>query len=118
MEKSQEQIRFENMYVDSIGGWWSEYPLGSAGNIIHWIYVYTMLRIADSVTVGENEVQLYEKPLARFVIDEERQMPIFIILNNDIDPNFYENQEIFLQGLKDYPEFIKQYAELIYNIKR
>jgi hypothetical protein len=35
MEKSQEEIVFENLHIKQLGGWWSSYAPKSIGNIIH-----------------------------------------------------------------------------------
>jgi len=111
MEKSQDQIKFENLYTSSLGGYCRSYKYKSLGNAIHWIYIYTNLNISEQITVGNDEVHLYGKLLARITWNDELQMPIFSNIDDGPYPYFSENQMRYLRGLKEYPEFIKEMTE-------
>lgn len=116
--KSQDQIQFENLYSNSLGTWWSAYPPGSLGNIIHWVYVYTMLHIAEEVTIGNNEVRYRGDLLARFTLNEKLQMPIFYDINDEIYPYFSKNQECFIKGLKTYKDYVEEMNERYAAVKQ
>jgi hypothetical protein len=115
-KKSQHQIRFENLFLRSLSGWWSSYAPQTVGNIIHWVYVFSeSLDAAEQITVGSNEVHLYGKLMARIEIDEALQMPIFV----DIDyyNHFEQNQKIFHEGLRMYKDFIREWSERYKKIR-
>ena len=112
MEKSQDQIKFENLFSKSLTTWWSNYKLGSLGNIIHWIYVYTSLNIAEIITVGNGEVHYREKLLARFTLNDKLDMPIFFDIDDDPYPYFSENQQRYITGLTRFPEFVGKMTQL------
>jgi len=104
-EKTQHQIIFENLFLRSLGGWWSGYAPQAVGNIINWVYVFSeRLDTAENVTVGGYEVHLYGKRIATVEIDEALQMPIF--KNIDYYDHFEKNQKIFHEGLKLYKNFV------------
>lgn len=115
MEKSQHQIRFENLFYRSKGGWWNSYKFGSSGNLIHWVYVFSeMLNVAEQVIIGEKELTLNGKHFADVKLDEKLQMPIFS--NIQWHKHFEENQKIYHEGLSKYKSFVRnvnmQYKEL------
>lgn len=115
-EKSQHQIRFENLFIRSLGGWWSGYAPESVGNIIHWVYVFSeRLDTAENITVGNNEVRLHGKRMAKIEMDEALQMPIF----TDIDyyEHFEQNQKIFHEGLKIYKDFVREWGKRYQGIR-
>lgn len=118
-EKSQDQIHFENLYVKHKGGWWTNHPSQSVGNIIHWLYVYGTLDIAERVTVGNGFVNLYDKPLCQFKFTEENpNLPYFF---DFIDPEKYDfiinSQNHYLNGLKKFPKFVEEIDQKYKEIK-
>jgi hypothetical protein len=95
---TQEQIRFENMKINHEGGWFREYPFKSIGNIMHWIYVYAGLNVADSSTYGDGVVDFFGKRIATFIWDEELKMPIFDF--KDGYEHASDQQKIYLSFVK------------------
>lgn len=108
MEKSQDRIKFENLYNNSLSTWWSKYPFESFGSVIHWIYVYTNLNIAEQVTVGNNEVNYNGKLVARYTFNDKLQIPLFYHINDEIYPYFSENQEIYITGLTRFKDYVDE----------
>ena len=117
MEKSQDRIRFERLYLDSIGGFWYKYNVGSSGSVIHWLNVYTMMSIADSSIIGGGEVIFRNKKLANFLFDYELNIVIFHNIDDSIYPEFTRNQECYLRGLIEYKDFIEYANNLRDGIK-
>jgi hypothetical protein len=87
---TQEEIKFYNMHTNHIGGWYSECPFKSAGNLIHWIYVYAGLPVADSITVGQDGIDYLGQKLVLYEFNEDIQMPEF-------GDNFFSFKEIISQ---------------------
>lgn len=54
--------------------WWSDHPEKSIGRIIHFIYTYCGLHIAESVTVGEKEVSLNSQKIAEVITWEDFEL--------------------------------------------
>ena len=111
-KKNQNKIQFENLHTKHLGGWWGNSPIKSLGNIIHWLYTYGTLDIAEQVTVGDGEVHWFGRLMVKFKYTEENpEIPFFY----DLEYPEYEfimiNQEKYLQGLKDFSEFAEKYNE-------
>lgn len=118
-EKSQEQIIFENLHSSHLGGWWRSYPPKSLGNVIHWIYVYGKLDIAERVTVGDGEVHDQGYLFMRFKFTEENpDIPYFYDLQSDKYDYIIDNQEYYLSGLKKFPEYVKMMDERYGEIRK
>lgn len=105
-EKSQEQIIFENLHTSHYSGWWGNYPSKSLGNIIHWIYVYGTLAMAENVIVGDNEIHLRGNLLMKYKYVND--IPYFYDLQDEKYQFIIDNQEIYLNGLKNCPEFVEE----------
>jgi len=112
MEKSQDEIKFENLYSNSLGGFWSHYQYESMGNVIHWLYTYTNLDIAEQATIGGGEVHYRGELLARFTFNPKLEMPIFYEINDKLYPYFSENQERYITGLTRFPAFVEKMTQL------
>lgn len=101
MEKTQQEIRLERIISDHEYSWYKEYSYGTIGNIIHWIYVYCGLHIAEYIQVGEGSVTLYNQPFATFEKNDKLQLPIFYF--NSSHPyyrsEFEEEQKIYLESI-------------------
>lgn len=120
-EKGTEQflIRFRNLLTNHLGGWWCEHKYKSVGNIIHWIYVYSMLSIAETVTIGDGVVNHHGVILATYVFDDELKMPVFEFSKDEKYDWVVDNQRIYLEGLRKPAltiDIIEKYAKL-YNLK-
>lgn len=103
----QEKIVFKNLFIKHMSGYCREYASGTFGNIIHWIYVYSNLNIADTIQVGENKVYYLEKELCEFYQSSMRDMPIF----NGFDKEYKyidEKQDIFLRQINNLVRYEKQ----------
>ena len=116
MEKSQEEIRFTNLYYDSKGGFWRHYKPGSMGNILHWIYVYGTLNLAEGVQVGEGQITWFGRPLMKHKDNPEcPDVPYFYDLEYPEFGFILKNQEAYLDGLKKFPKLVeeidKKYAD-------
>lgn len=98
MDLKQQEIRFENMDINHKGGWFREYPFRSVGNVMHWIYVYAGLHVADSATYGDGTVDLHGKRVATFIWDETLKMPVFDFKSGYEHAD--EQQTIYISFLK------------------
>lgn len=96
---SQEEIRFQNVAVNHYAGWWHDCPYKSIGSIMHWIYVYSNLHIAESIIIGQDSATLFGKPYCTFMFDDSLQMPIFKFENGHEWERL--NQEAYLKGLSE-----------------
>lgn len=114
--KSQEQIRFENLYTSHYGGWWKNYSPKSIGNIIHWIYVFGTLTMAETVTIGDNKIYWHGNLLMKFKYLDD--MPYFYELQDEKYQFIIDNQEIYLKGLKKFSKFVKEIDEKYSEIKQ
>lgn len=88
MKEEKELIKFKNN------------PLKSVGNIMHWIYVYGNLSVAEDIQIGENNVYYNGKLLCEFNISSENNIPIFHGFSEKykwID----DNQYLFLRKLNN-----------------
>ena len=117
-EKPQEQIIFENLYLKHKGGWWRNHPFESLGNIIHWLYVYGTLQIAENCTVGDGYVNYHNFNIKFKFTDEHPHIPYFYSLDNDKYDFILENQMYYLDGLKKFPTFVKEIDEKYNEIKK
>jgi hypothetical protein len=116
MEKTQEQIRFENMYYKSMGGFWRHYAPTTMGNVIHWLHTYGTLHFAETVQIGEGQITLYSKPILKWKDNPAcPDVPYFYDLEDPKYDFILQNQEIYLDGLKKFPTLVadidKKYAE-------
>ena len=112
MEKSQEQIRFENLYLDSKGGFWAHYAPGTMGNILHWLQTFGTLNIAEGVQVGGGNITWFERPMLKYKDNPEcPDIPYFYDLEYPEFEFILYNQESYLNGLKKFPEFVKETDE-------
>jgi hypothetical protein len=68
-EMTQDEIKYINMDSNHLSGWLWNAPFKSLGNVIHWIYTYSNLHIAESIQVGNNVVELYGKKIADIECD-------------------------------------------------
>ena len=110
MEKSQDQIKLENLHTKHLGGWWGTYPPKSLGNIIHWLYTYGTLDIAERVTVGDGEIHWFGRLMLKFkFMDENPEIPFFYDLEYPEYDFILINQEKYLDGLKKFPKFVEEY---------
>lgn len=109
--KLQDQIIFENLYYRHKGGWWRNKPFGSLGNIIHWLYVYGTLQIAETCQVGDGYIKSYNLNLNFKFTDENPHIPYFYNLDNENFNFILENQKYYLDGLKKFPTFVVEVDE-------
>lgn len=111
-EKPQEQIIFENLYYKHKGGWWRTYKAPSLGNVIHWLYVYGTLNIAEQVTVGDGIINLHGKHFCDYsYVEDNPNMPIFFNLQDEKYDFVLENQKYFLVGLNKFNKFVETIDE-------
>lgn len=111
MNKSQKQISFENLYLRHKSGWWRNHPFESLGNIIHWLYVYGTLQIAENCTVGNRYVNYHNFTMKFKFADENPHIPYFYDLDNNKYDFILKSQEDYLDGLKNFPTFVKEIDE-------
>ena len=111
MEKNnQNKIQFENLHTKHLGGWWGSSPTKSLGNIIHWLYTYGTLNIAENVTVGDGEVHWFGQLMVKFKFTEENpEIPYFYDLEYPEYSFILINQEKYLQGLNDFPKLVEEH---------
>ena len=109
MEKSQEQIRFENVYLDSMGGFWKHYAPQTAGNVIHWIHTYGNLSIAENIRLGDGKISFGGEPLLKYKYTEENpDIPYFYDLEQEKYDFIVKNQKIYLDGIKKFTTFVEE----------
>lgn len=96
---TQEEIRFQLAASRHACGWWSKSPYKSFGSIMHWLYVYSNLNIAESVIIGDGEAKLNGKLYATYTFDEALQLPIFDFQNQETDEILF--QKAYLKGLRE-----------------
>jgi hypothetical protein len=117
-EKSQHQIRFENLFFQSLSGWWTSYPVGSCGNVIHWVYVFSeRLDVAEQCQVGNNEVTYGGVVIAKIETDEALQMTYFTDCEEFQSGHFADNQRIFHEGLRKYKPFVREWTKRYREIR-
>jgi hypothetical protein len=99
MEKTQEEIIYENILMDSKGGFWSRYPYGSGGNVIHWIYTYCNLQLAENITLNDGYISYKGEKIADVEWNDDYQIPIFHWTEYFKEEYLYyvKGQEIFLK---------------------
>lgn len=80
--------------------WWSQYPAGSLGRVLHFIYEYCGFKYAEIVTIGEREIHYYGEKFAEIIewkdveIHEQKiNVPIFKFILDDRN-YFTEQQEL------------------------
>ena len=109
MEKTQEEIRFTNLYYESMGGFWSHYAPHTMGNILHWIHTYGTLHIAEMVQLGGGQISYHGKPLMKHKDNPEcPDVPYFYDLEQSEYEFIIKNQKIYLDGLKKFPKLVEE----------
>lgn len=112
MEKSQEQIRFENLYLDSKGGFWKHYAPHTLGSVIHWLHVFGTLNIAENVQLGDGKITWYGRPMLKYKYTEENpNVPFFYDLEYDEFKFIMINQDVYLDGIKKFPNLVAEIDE-------
>lgn len=104
--KPQEQIIFESICIERCMGDYRGYPLGSIGNVVHWLRAFGF-RDYDRVQIGDNTVTYWGKPLATFTIDEDLKMPVFTF--NDEHEWLQRQQDTYIQGIGKYENPYSKY---------
>lgn len=108
-EKSQEEIRFTNLYYESKSSFWSRYEPGTMGNILHWLYVYGTLNIAEGVQLGEGKITWFGRPMLKYCDNPEcPDVPYFYDLEYPEFKFILINQETYLEGLKKFPNLVAE----------
>lgn len=102
MENTQEQLELKNIQFRIKDGYLKNHPFKSLGNVLHWLYVYGNLKLAESATVGNGIVTYNGKNLASYVFDEQLQMPIFTFdLKFDFwGAELFRKQALYLKDLQ------------------
>lgn len=109
MEKTQEEIRFTNLYYDSMGGFWAHYAPHTMGNIIHWIQTYGTLNIAEGVQLGNGQVTWFGRNLMKYkYMPDHPDVPYFYDLEYPEFGFILKNQEIYLDGIKKFPNLVEE----------
>lgn len=121
-EEGEEQfkIRFTNILTNHLAGWWRNYEPGTCGNVIHWIYTYSMLSVAENVQVGNGTVTLHGEDFATYTFDDKLNIPVFDFCNKDKHDWIIDNQRIYLEGLEREDltkDIIEKYETLTKSIK-
>jgi hypothetical protein len=108
----QREIKYRNMFSDSIGGWWGSHHPGTLGHVLHWLYVYSgILHLVETVTVGAGKVIYNDKEFIDYHVNADG----FLIIDKIYDEKYQfikENQEVFIQGIQEFglPEEWRIYA--------
>lgn len=85
---TQKEIILERLKSRHTGNWYPDTPYKSLGSVLHWLYIYTTLDIAETATVGGGDgptgafVRFGGTPFAHVYWNDELQMPIFRFLDN------------------------------------
>lgn len=99
--EGQLRIRLENMKGNHEHGWYKQYTYMSLGCLLHWVYVYSMLKYAETVCSDmRGNLTYHGKPFASYTFDDVLQMPIF-----KFAPEYKwieENQEIYVNNLRKH----------------
>lgn len=106
MEKSQEQIIYENICADRCMGDYRGYPLGSIGNVIHWLRTLGF-RDYDRVQIGEDSVHYWGRVIATFTINSDLGMPVFTFDNEH--KWLQRQQDIYIQCIGKYSNPYEKY---------
>jgi hypothetical protein len=99
-EMTQDEIIFENTQGDHKTGWYREYPYKSSGNILHWLYVYAGLNVAETAIVHSDHVTYHGEVYATFTWNDELQLPVFKF-GEKVPAYFQKKQDVYLNGLKN-----------------
>ncbi|MDX1286206.1 MAG: hypothetical protein R3182_14400 [Draconibacterium sp.] len=109
MEKSQEEIRFTNLYYESKGGFWRHYEPGTMGNILHWIHTYGTLNLAEGVQLGNGQITWFGRDMMKYKENPEcPDVPYFYDLKYPEFQFLIENQKVYLEGLKKFPKLVEE----------
>lgn len=91
--------------------WWAEYPERSAGRVIHFVYYYCNLHIAEEIRIGNGSIEYWKyKDFATFthenvtVNNETFLIPVFIFKNDLYNQGQEIKQKIAIIHLKEYEE--------------
>jgi len=108
-EMTQEEIRFSNLYHESKGGFWSRYEAGTMGNILHWLQTFGTLNIAEGVQVGNGQITWFGRPMLKYKDNPEcSDVPYFYDLEYPEFKFILVNQEIYLEGIKKFPNLVEE----------
>jgi len=98
-ERSQQDIILEHLEGRHQTNWYDFKPYKSIGCILHWLYVYTTLNIAETAIVGNGKIwtDLSEKILfATFIWNDKIEMPIFTFMKKS---GYWYNEGTRLQAI-------------------
>jgi hypothetical protein len=108
-EKSQEEICFENLYYESMGGFWRHYKPGSMGNILHWLQTFGTLNIAEGVQLGDGQITWFGRLMLKYRDNPEcPDVPYFYDLEYPEFKFILHNQKVYLDGLKKFPKLVEE----------
>jgi len=109
MKKTQEEIRFENLYYESMGGFWRHYAPGTMGNILHWLHTFGTLNIAEGVQLGDGQITWFGRPMLKYKDNPEcPDVPFFYDLEYPEFEFIMHNQKIYLDGVKKFPKLVEE----------
>jgi hypothetical protein len=111
---NQYKIGFKNMYLNRLCGHCANYPTGSLGDIINWIYVFTgSAGYYDVVQIGNGEITLYGKPFGTYAIDDNGNVKITFV---DKFSHFNPTAELYYEAVES--EIGKEIIEELVDIKK
>jgi len=109
MEKTQEEIKFTNLYYESMGGFWKHYAPDTLGNILHWLQTFGTLNIAENVQVGNGQITWYGRPMLKWKDNPEcPDVPLFYDLEYPEFEFIMINQKVYLDGLEKFPKLVEE----------
>jgi len=73
----QFSIRWDNTYMNSLGGHWGQYKYPAFGNILHWLHAFGSFEMAEQGIIGDGIVKLHGQFVASYEMDDELQRPVF-----------------------------------------
>ena len=94
MDADKRDLDYYNHRIES--SWWKKYPYKSLGEILHWLYVYCNLNIAEKAIVSKSTIMYCNVLFADFKYDEEKKMPIFQF----VDASWNEAQRKYFNLIK------------------
>lgn len=102
--KTQNEIALELIKSRHISNWYLDKPYKSLGSVLHWLYVYTILDIAETAMVGGQStsgaiVKYRSEPFAHIYWNDELQMPIFVFLEHKPTNSYWKKEGTHLQYL-------------------
>jgi hypothetical protein len=118
-EKTQEEIRFSNLYRDSKGSFWSHYEPGTMGNILHWLQTFGTLNIAEGVQLGNGQITWFGRPMLKYKDNPEcPDVPYFYDLEYPEFQFILINQRRYLEGLKKFSNLVAEIDKKDEEIKQ